>query len=61
MQRSDNPLRDFRYWSEMQEEWLNSRPICDECGMPIQKDRYYEIEGKKYCPDCIELAMKFID
>lgn len=59
--RTDDPLHDFALYCEDQENWLNSRPTCDECRLKIQEDRYYEIDGKKYCPNCIELSVKWID
>lgn len=35
------------------ERWLESLPICSECGEPIQDDTCYEINGELICPDCL--------
>lgn len=35
------------------ERWLESRPVCDVCGQPIQESKMYEIENEDICPDCI--------
>ena len=35
---TDNPLHDFYVHDSEETEWLNSRPVCDECGEPIQDD-----------------------
>ena len=37
-----------------QEEWLNSRPVCDMCGDHIQDEGYYAIDGYNICEDCWE-------
>ena len=34
------------------EEWLRSRPVCDECGDPIQDEGLYRVDGFIYCEDC---------
>lgn len=59
--RTDNPLRDFWKYSTKQEEWLESRPLCDDCGEYIQDEYYFEIEGKKFCESCIKNYKKWID
>ena len=59
--RTDNPLRDFLRSSTKQEEWLESRPLCDDCGEYIQDEYYFEIEGKKFCESCIKNYKKWID
>ena len=53
MYYSDEPSIDFERHSAAQEEKLKRAPICDECGQPIQDDFYYEIDGNKYCEECI--------
>lgn len=43
-----------RYLAE-QEDKLNSLPVCDYCGEPIQDDYYFELEPwKKFCESCAE-------
>lgn len=50
---------DYYMEHEIQEErdhqrWVNSRPICEECGDHITSDFYWEIDDKVYCEDCAE-------
>jgi len=50
---------DFYMEHEIQEErdhqrWVNSRPICAECGEHITSDFYWDINGDKFCEDCAE-------
>lgn len=43
-----------RYLAE-QESKLDSLPVCDYCGEPIQDDYYYECEQyQMFCEDCAE-------
>lgn len=35
-----------------QERWLNSRPVCDVCGEPIQDDYFYKPEDEIMCESC---------
>ena len=58
---TDNPLRDFALWSDDQEEWLNNRPECSECGQHIQDDYLYRIDGNIYCQNCIDQSIEYID
>ena len=37
-----------------QEEKMARLPVCDYCGNAIQDDWYYEIDGEKFCPDCMD-------
>lgn len=59
--RTDNPVHDFWAYSMAQEEWLENRPTCDECGQHIQDEQYFDIEGKKYCESCLNYYKKWID
>ena len=46
-------IQDFERHEREKEEWLRSRPICDQCGEPIQEDFYMEPEpGAILCEDC---------
>ena len=54
MYRTDDPLRDFDRYEREQAEWLESRPVCADCGNPVQDEHYYLIEGEVICPDCLE-------
>ncbi len=35
------------------ERWLESLPICSECGEPIQDDMLYDFDGTLICQDCM--------
>lgn len=37
-----------------QDKLLESCDKCSECGEYIQEDHYYDINGKKWCPSCID-------
>ena len=37
-----------------QERWLARRPVCAECGEPIQEEFAVRIGWKWYCMHCIE-------
>lgn len=54
MWRTDDPERDFDRWDQEQAEWLASRPVCSNCGRPIQDDHYYLIGDEPICPHCLE-------
>lgn len=49
-------MDDYRYNDQLRwaEEWLNSRPVCDICGQPIQENHMFEVDNEQICPDCIE-------
>lgn len=34
--------------------WLDSRPVCDICGEPIQEEFYYDVDGELYCKKCMD-------
>ena len=36
-----------------EQEWLDSLPICDECGRAIQDDHCYNINGNYICEECL--------
>ena len=56
-----DPLKDF--WEKMiaDEEWLDTRPICDQCGERIQDDCYWLINGEKFCESCLDWHKVFVD
>lgn len=41
-----------RHDREMEQK-LAERPICDDCGRPIQDEHYFEVEGDILCEDCM--------
>ena len=49
---TNDPIRDAENYQADQEEWLKSRPICDQCGEHIQEEFMFQYEGENYCPDC---------
>lgn len=55
---TDDPLSDFDRYGKQQEEWLNSCPVCDCCGEPIQDDFCYEINGDLICEDCLDMHFR---
>lgn len=55
---TDDPLSDFDRYDRQQEEWLNSLPVCDCCGEPIQDDFCYEINGDLICKDCLDMYFR---
>lgn len=61
MMRSDDPLKDFWEYSNEQEDWLEKRPVCDQCGEHIQDDHYYFINGETLCESCMYWYKKWID
>ncbi len=61
MGRTDNPFRDFWLKDMRDSEWLDSRPVCDQCEEPIQDDYYWLINGEKFCERCLDWHKKFID
>lgn len=50
---TDDPIADFNRHCDEQEEWLESRPMCEYCEEPIQDDYYYEIGGECICEHCL--------
>ena len=61
MFNTDDPLSDFRRKEAEEFLWLQSRPICFECGDPIVEDFLYEFNGYCYCERCVENHKERID
>lgn len=40
-----------------EQQYLESLPVCDICGEPIQSDWTWVINGENYCEDCMEEFM----
>lgn len=53
MPRTDNPLADFEAHDAECSRWLDSRPVCSNCGEPIQDAFCYEINDEVICEDCL--------
>lgn len=43
----------YRRHEAQQEAQLAKRPICIECGNPIQDDVLYDINGDIFCEECM--------
>lgn len=43
----------WRMHDDAQEDWLEQRPTCHECGHKIQSDFYYCINNEVFCEDCM--------
>lgn len=50
---TDDPYSDFLSHDAEQEEWLQSRPKCDECKERIQDEHCFNIDGTILCEDCM--------
>ena len=61
LRRTNDPLSDFTLWDDDQEQKLNKRPECAECGWIIQDEYGYVVDGKWYCEECIRDAKTYID
>lgn len=58
---TDDPISDFDRYEEEQQEWLEKRPVCIECGEHIKDEEAYYIEGEFICEECIKGFKKFVD
>lgn len=58
---TEDPLLDFLRWDRAQAKWIAQRPVCADCGEPIQDDHYYLINDEAICPNCIEAYRHSID
>lgn len=56
--RCGDPLADFARHDREQAEWLETLPVCDICGEPIQDEKYFQKDGENICLDCLEGFMK---
>ena len=50
---TDNPLADFLRRDAEQTEWLDTLPVCAECGDPIQDEECFEFDFGLICPKCL--------
>lgn len=39
---------------DREKAFLESRPICEECGKPITDERMYDVYGEILCTECAE-------
>ena len=54
MPYTDDPIADFDRHDAEQAKQLEKRPVCDHCENHIQDDHYFDINGFKLCPGCLE-------
>lgn len=50
---TDDPIADFNRYDREREAEEARYPKCHDCGEPMFEE-YYEFDGRKICPDCIE-------
>ena len=46
----------YSMWERNEREMerkLASRPVCEDCGNPIQDEFYFEVEGDILCEECM--------
>ena len=48
----DNYSQLERHEAEM-ERRLSQRPVCEDCGEPIQDEFYFNVEGEILCEECM--------
>ena len=51
--RTNDPLRDFNRHDFEEQEWLESRPTCSECGEPIITETAYRFNDELICEVCM--------
>ena len=50
----DVPFVEFDRRERRHQAWLDSLPVCCECGHSIQDEDCFEINGELICPACME-------
>lgn len=61
MSWTNDPVADSYSHDAQQAAALKKLPKCDECGEPIQYDKFHLIFGCKICPDCLEKFEKWTE
>jgi formylmethanofuran dehydrogenase subunit E len=51
--RTGDPLDDFNRLDREQAQYLESFPVCERCGKPIQDEHLYLINDEFVCPECL--------
>ena len=51
---TDDPIRDFLNHDAEQTRQLEQRPICEDCGEPIQDETAFYINGEWICESCMD-------
>ena len=52
--RSDDPDLDFIRHDIEQARMEARLPVCDDCGIRINADDYYDVEGEILCEECMK-------
>lgn len=52
--RTDDPLADFERHDREQAAYLESLPVCERCGEPIQDEHLYLINYEFVCQKCLD-------
>ena len=58
---TDDPVADYEAYDRQRAAELDKLPKCSECEEPIQDERFYLVEGKKYCKSCMEDFKEWTD
>lgn len=58
MYYSNDPVKDAERYEADRERELEKYPECCHCGVHIQDDYCYLIDGNFYCSDCLEKHYK---
>lgn len=56
--RTGDPLDDFNRLDREQAEYLESLPVCERCGEPIQDEYLYLINDEFVCQECLDRDFK---
>lgn len=49
-----DPERAADMADDREQRWLESLPVCCVCNEHIQDEYIYQVDGRIYCPACIE-------
>lgn len=50
---TDDPIADFERYDRERAKYEASLPKCEYCGLPVEDDYYYEINGDILCEKCL--------
>lgn len=51
---SNDPVMDAENYTDERDSWIESRPVCCECGDHITSEWRFFIGGKYYCERCMD-------
>ena len=60
-QYTDDPAADWDAHCRDEEAYKEKLPVCDICGMVIEGEHVWDIDGTLYCEDCIDDCRHSID